>query len=655
MPLVPNQQLFEYRIERILGKGAFGTVYLAHDELLGRPVAIKELTLTAQTDEVAFKRFLQEARAAGNLNHPHIVTVHTLKVVELNVYLVMEYLAGGSLRTLLEKQSPLPVGETMRITADVCEGLAAAHAKGIVHRDVKPENILLMEDGRAKVGDFGIAHVPRGAGGTSLTQTGFQPGTLLYMSPEQIRGQPVDGWSDVYQVGALLYEMLTGRHYVDLGALERRAREMAGSNVMLLQARLYELLAETICEQEPEGVCRIRPEVPDWLGEVVVATLVKEPTGRPAADALARALRSGEAAQTASATRPDVVVSIRVGADLPVDHDEESMNLDNWYNIAGIMFMERGHWDKAAGAFQNALGVNPDRATLHHNLGLAYLQMGHLDEALCEFQVAQRLAPNDAEGHVSLGLVYAQLGRLDEAIREYRAALRIDPNTARAYLNIGKVYSEQGQYDNAVTSFSRAIELDPQLGSAYSRRGKLYEKLGEYLKAIVDFSRFIEIKPEQDWYWQRRAQLHRLTGREDLALAGFERAIELCASQIGSRPDDSRGYNARAWSLAQIGRIEEALRDAHRAIELDDKKGYHFGTRGTIYALEGNLELALRDFDRCLELAPTDAVDYYLRSYVRRSLGDDAGADQDVSRAKELDPYVENDPDALVLERSVRK
>lgn len=149
MPLAPNRQLFEYRIVCILGQGACGTVYLAHDTLLDRSVAIKELTLTAQADEVAFKRFLQEARAAGGLNHPHIVTVHTLKVVEANVYLVMEYLAGGGLRTLLEKRGPLPVEGAVRIAADVCEGLAAAHAKGIVHRDVKPENVLLTEDGRA--------------------------------------------------------------------------------------------------------------------------------------------------------------------------------------------------------------------------------------------------------------------------------------------------------------------------------------------------------------------------------------------------------------------------------------------------------------------------------------------------------------------------
>jgi serine/threonine protein kinase len=301
MPLAPNQQLFEYRIVGILGQGAFGIVYLAHDTLLDRRVAIKELTITAQTDEVALKRFIQEARAASGLNHPHIVTVYALKVVEANVYLVMEYLAGGSLRTLLEKRNPLPVEEAGRIAADVCEGLAAAHAKGIVHRDVKPENILLTEDGRAKMGDFGIAHVPKGAGGTKLTQVGFQPGTLSYMSPEQVRGQPVDERSDVYGVGVVLHEMLTGRHYVDVEALGQRAREMAGSNVMLFQARLYELLAGAVCEREPEGVCRMRPEVPGWVGEVVAVALAKRVEERPTAARLAQALRERSVAQVISA------------------------------------------------------------------------------------------------------------------------------------------------------------------------------------------------------------------------------------------------------------------------------------------------------------------------------------------------------------------
>ena len=196
--------------------------------LLDRPVAIKELTLSAQADEVSVKRFLQEARAAGGLNHANLVIVYGLRMHEPSIYLIMEYVPGGSLRRLLDRRAPLPTDQAVQVAINVCEGLAAAHVRGIIHRDIKPENVLMTNDGRAKVGDFGIAHVPRAAGGLALTQEGFQPGSLIHMSPEQIHGERLDGRSDVYQVGILLYEMLTGRHYLDIDGLKRQARNACG-------------------------------------------------------------------------------------------------------------------------------------------------------------------------------------------------------------------------------------------------------------------------------------------------------------------------------------------------------------------------------------------------------------------------------------------
>jgi eukaryotic-like serine/threonine-protein kinase len=199
------------------------------------------------------------------------------------MYMVMEFMSGGSLRTVLDQRGRLTVDDAVRIAADICEGLAAAHAKGIVHRDIKPENILLTADGRAKIGDFGIAHVPHAAGGAyvgGLTEAGFQPGTLIYMSPEQICGEAVDGRSDVYQAGALLFEMLTGQDCIDIEALTRRAQETTGGNVLRMQARLYDLLEDAICKQEPQDVCSLRPDVPGWLGATVAAALSRPTVSR---------------------------------------------------------------------------------------------------------------------------------------------------------------------------------------------------------------------------------------------------------------------------------------------------------------------------------------------------------------------------------------
>ena len=158
MSLTPNQLLYEYRIERLLGQGAFGVVYLAHDTFLDRPVAIKELTLTAQTDEVAFQRFLQEARAAGNLNHPHIVTVYAVGEHAGRPYLALEYLEGQTLRQRIREER-LGWREAIRIGLAVCEALREAHANDVLHRDLKPGNVLIPKDGRIRVVDFGISKV----------------------------------------------------------------------------------------------------------------------------------------------------------------------------------------------------------------------------------------------------------------------------------------------------------------------------------------------------------------------------------------------------------------------------------------------------------------------------------------------------------------
>src|SRR3990172_11523764 len=156
MPLSPNQPLDEFNIIRRLGAGGFGAVYQAQDTLLNRPVAIKELYATLAADTDAFQRFLQEARTAGSLNHPNIVTVHGLRVKGDTHYLILEYVSGGSLRERLQKEGKLKVNHAIGIAAEVCDALAAVHAKGIIQRDIKPENILLTEDGHAKVTDFGI-------------------------------------------------------------------------------------------------------------------------------------------------------------------------------------------------------------------------------------------------------------------------------------------------------------------------------------------------------------------------------------------------------------------------------------------------------------------------------------------------------------------
>ena len=218
-----GSRLGRYQLLSLLGAGGMGEVYRARDERLARDVAVKVLPDLLSTDHERLRRFEQEARAAGSLSHPNVLTVHDIGVEAATTYLVSELLEGETLRSRLQQGTP-PVRRTIELAMEICEGLAAAHDKGIVHRDLKPENVFLTQQGHAKILDFGVAKL-RGVPGseedtgamsaaTTLEQTrgGVVLGTTAYMSPEQIRGESVDGRSDLFALGSVLYECLSGQH-----------------------------------------------------------------------------------------------------------------------------------------------------------------------------------------------------------------------------------------------------------------------------------------------------------------------------------------------------------------------------------------------------------------------------------------------------------
>ncbi len=207
-----------YRIEKEIGRGGMGRVFVAHDRKLGRDVAIKVLASGLHGEE-ALRRFEQEARATCALNHANILDVHDIGMHEGSPYIVSELLHGTTLRERL-RRGPLPVNEASGYALQLAQGLSAAHEKGVVHRDLKPENLFITEEGRLKILDFGIAKLVTpmtlGTGETlpslqTRTEEGAILGTVGYMSPEQVRGQPADQRSDVFSFGAILYEMLAGR------------------------------------------------------------------------------------------------------------------------------------------------------------------------------------------------------------------------------------------------------------------------------------------------------------------------------------------------------------------------------------------------------------------------------------------------------------
>ena len=254
-----SQRIGRYKILGELGRGAMGVVYKAEDPNLDRIVALKTIVLDedAEGRKEYEKRFLLEAKAAGKLNHPNIVTAYDFGEEEGVAYLAMELVEGTDLRLRLKDGAALSPVDAVDIAQQVAEGLGFAHERGLVHRDIKPGNIMLKPRGQAKIMDFGLARM-RVA--DHKTSTGMVLGTPKYMSPEQVAGQPVDQRSDVFSLGIVLYEMLTG------------VRLFAGADTPQIMHNVVHV------EHEPPS--RIKPELPSMLDFVVARALKKDPVVR---------------------------------------------------------------------------------------------------------------------------------------------------------------------------------------------------------------------------------------------------------------------------------------------------------------------------------------------------------------------------------------
>src|SRR6058998_3963748 len=245
-----------YRIIRKLGAGGMANVYLAEDQELGRRVAIKILNERHANDEQFVERFRREAKNAAALSHPNIVSIFDRGQAEGTYYIAMEYLDGRTLKELLVRNGPTPVPIAIDYARQIVGALAFAHRNGIVHRDIKPHNIVVGSDGRLKVTDFGIAR----SGASQMTEAGSIVGTAQYLSPEQARGAPVDPRSDLYSLGIVLYEMLTG-------------------NVPFTGDTPVEIAMKHL-SQVPEPPSKLRSEVPHDLDAIVMRALAKDPDQR---------------------------------------------------------------------------------------------------------------------------------------------------------------------------------------------------------------------------------------------------------------------------------------------------------------------------------------------------------------------------------------
>ncbi len=286
-----GRTLGKYEIIEFLGSGAMGVVYKAHDATIERDVAIKILPCELSEDQTTLQRFLAEAKAAGKLSHPNVVTIHEIAHEAETHYIAMEVVSGGCIADRLEHQGLFSVLEATQIVSDACKGLAAAHAVGLVHRDVKPANLLRTQDGTVKVADFGLA---KGAVTSTqqMTQAGQVVGTPHFMSPEQCESKPVDHRSDLYSLGATYYSLLTGENVY----------HGAGSTVQVMYAH---------CHSEIPDPRKLNSTIPNACAAIIARAMAKQPADRyQSAEAMLADLHAVTATLSAA---PEIVLPSQSG------------------------------------------------------------------------------------------------------------------------------------------------------------------------------------------------------------------------------------------------------------------------------------------------------------------------------------------------------
>lgn len=595
-PDLVGKTISHYKVISLLGRGAWGTVYKAKDTRLQREVALKFLGGATLSEDEHGIRFLREARAAAALQHPSICTVHEVDEADGHTFIAMAHVEGRTLRELLA-DGPLPLARALNIVDQIADGLADAHAHGIVHRDIKPANVMVTEHDHVQIMDFGLAKL---ANSTGLTRDGVLAGTPAYMSPEQARGEPAEPRCDIWALGALFYELLAGRPAFTGGRVE---------------AVLYK-----ICHEDPPALGGFRPDLPPALLRVIGRALSRDPAQRYQDLAAFRAdLTSilGSLPSDVSATlvirRPPILGrAFRVAAPLLLI-----------LSLSAVLLMAIG--PELADWFRGRL----DRGDLLGRQHVAVLSFADLSEdptgrSLCDGLVeylTSKLTTLEEKGGSLRMIPAAELRRAgvnssEEARKNFGATVAVtgsllrDQDSLQLTVNLVDTHTLR-QIDSAV--------LETALADAASLQTSVLERVAGMLGMSSPARAEEVITPSRTI--SSGAYIHYLLGRGELIrfddLQRLEAAIQSFERALDEDPDYALAEAALGEALWRLYRhdrdrvhVAPALEHCLRALELDARLPEAHLTMGMIHRDTGQPELAVTDFLRAQELAPIDARVY---------------------------------------------
>jgi tetratricopeptide (TPR) repeat protein/predicted Ser/Thr protein kinase len=643
-----GQTVSHYRILEKLGEGGMGVVYLAEDQHLARRVAIKFLT---STDHHYRARFIREARAVSALTHPNIAIVHDYgETATGQPFLVMEFVKGKSLSELLDEG--LTLRRSVEIVSSIAEALAEAHHHGIVHRDIKPSNILVNERGQVKVLDFGLvkhlfeppsSEVDLDAQTIYSTQTRSDVivGTPLYLSPEQATGKKIDGRSDIFALGALLYECLTGRSAFSGGSvLEIGAQiiHVTPPPPSQLNSQITPALDRITMKALQKNVEKRYQSADDMLKDLQAAIVALGGNGVPVTsrtkgDTRGEINRATSALATltlqlrrqrfslASFIAMIVLTGLAIWAGIrywPRNYYEPSEAARRWYEI-GVDGVRNGAYHQASKAFQQAISIDSNFVLARARLAQAWTELDYMEKAEDELLAITSLtrnatvSPKDA---LYLDAITAMTRRdFREAVKAYSAIAETSPEESQVYVDLGYAYELDGNSEKALENHLKAISLNNgQYATAYLRAGIVYNRKSDRENALKMYDQAEQLyraasnNEGVNEVLRRRGVLYRQTDRYDEARAQFQqcldaaRAMGLEAQQISALIDlsylasirgqaaDAENYAQQAVTIAQQKQLENLA--ASGLLEL-----------GNSYYFRQNYQRAEPYFNQAIQLA----------------------------------------------------